>query len=67
MEQPKITKTDKGIKIITQSLPHCKSVSVMVGVGVGSRHETDKYEKKRLIGQIFTKSVKYPNYAKRNN
>ena len=64
MEQPKITKTDKGIKIITQSLPHCRSVSVMVGVGVGSRHETDKYAgiSHFLEHMLFKGTGKRPNH-----
>jgi len=41
--ESRITKTARGLRIITQSMPHSRSVSVVVGIGVGSRHEPNKY------------------------
>ena len=64
MEELEITETDKGIKIITQSMPHCRAVSIMIGIGVGSRHEPDTYAgiSDFLEHMLFKGTERKPNH-----
>ncbi len=42
MDEYKLTTLKNGLKLITAPMPHVESVTVMIGVGAGSRYETKR-------------------------